>query len=126
MEVKPVVWLGDSLKNLKAFPQQVRKSFGDALYDAQIGKMPPHAKPFKGVGRGVIEIIKRYDSDTYRVVYAVQIANKIYVLHAFQKKAKSGIKTPQQDVDLIKLRYKRLSRPLGVNCIADYKSSAVG
>ena len=107
-EIKPVIWLGDSLKNMKAFPPQVRKSLGDALYDAQIGKMPPHAKPFKGVGRGIIEIIKRYDSDTYRLVYAVQIANKIYVLHAFQKKSKSGTKTPQKDINLIKRRYKQV------------------
>ncbi len=64
------------------------------------------AKPFKGVGSGVYEIIKRYDTDTYRAVYTVKIAEKIYVLHAFQKKLKQGIKTPQADVDLIKQRYK--------------------
>ncbi|MEH2219453.1 MAG: type II toxin-antitoxin system RelE/ParE family toxin [Nostoc sp.] len=64
------------------------------------------AKPFKGVGGGVYEILKRYDTDTYRAVYAVKIGEKIYVLHAFQKKSKQGIKTPQADVDLIKQRYK--------------------
>lgn len=63
------------------------------------------AKPFKGVGSGVDEIVKRYDTDTYRAVYAVKIREKIYVLHAFQKKSKQGIKTPQADVDLIKQRY---------------------
>jgi phage-related protein len=64
------------------------------------------AKPFKGVGSGVYEIVKRYDTDTYRAVYAVKIGEKVYVLHAFQKKSKKGIKTPQSDVDLIKQRYK--------------------
>ena len=65
-----------------------------------------NAKPFKGVGSGVYEIIKRYDTDTYRAVYAVKIAENIYVLHAFQKKSKQGIKTSQADVDLIKQRCK--------------------
>ncbi len=64
------------------------------------------AKPFKGVGSGVYEIVKRYDTDTYRAVYAVKIGEKVYVLHAFQKKSKRGIKTPQVDIDLIKQRYK--------------------
>jgi phage-related protein len=64
------------------------------------------AKPFKGVASGVYEIVKRYDTDTYRAVYAVKIGERIYILHAFQKKSKQGIKTPQSDVDLIKQRYK--------------------
>jgi phage-related protein len=69
--------------------------------------MPLEAKPFKGVGAGVYEIVRRFDTDTYRAVYAVQIADEIYILHAFQKKSKSGIKTPKQDVELIKQRYRR-------------------
>jgi phage-related protein len=64
------------------------------------------AKPFKGIGSGVYEIVKRYDTDTYRAVYAVEIGEKVYILQAFQKKSKQGIKTPQGDVDLIKQRYK--------------------
>jgi phage-related protein len=68
--------------------------------------LPLNEQPFKGVGSGVYEIVKRYDTDTYRAVYAVKIGEKIYVLHAFQKKSKHGIKTPQADVDLIKQRYK--------------------
>ena len=67
--------------------------------------MPKDAKPFKGVGSGVLEIALRYSSDAYRVVLAVQIGKRVYVLHAFQKKSKQGIATPKRDVDLIKKRY---------------------
>ncbi|WP_370569810.1 type II toxin-antitoxin system RelE/ParE family toxin [Sphaerospermopsis sp. LEGE 00249] len=72
----------------------------------QAGETPMDAKPLKGVGSGVYEIVKRYDTDAYRCVYAVKIGKNIYILHAFQKKSKQGIKTPQSDVDLIKQRYK--------------------
>ncbi len=67
--------------------------------------MPKDAKPFKGVGSGVVEIALRYSSGAYRVVLALQIAGRIYVLHAFQKKSKRGISTPKRDIDLIKKRY---------------------
>lgn len=67
--------------------------------------MPKNAKPFKGIGGGVVEIAPRYASDAYRVVVALQIGSRIYVLHAFQKKSKKGIGTPKSDVDLIKKRY---------------------
>lgn len=68
--------------------------------------MPKDAKPFKGVGSGVFEIALSYETNAFRAVYAVQLGKKIYVLHAFQKKSKSAIKTPQKDIDLIKRRYK--------------------
>jgi phage-related protein len=77
------------------------------LYDAQKGEKAPSAKPFKGVGSGVFEIAIRFQTDAYRMVYAVQIGKQLYVLHAFQKKSKSGIKTPSQDVDVIKRRYRQ-------------------
>jgi phage-related protein len=67
--------------------------------------MPKDAKPFKGVGSGVLEIALRYATDAYRVVLAVQIGKRIYVLHAFQKKSKKGIETPKRDIDLVKKRY---------------------
>ena len=67
--------------------------------------MPKDAKPLKSVGSGVLEIALRYASDAYRVVVAVQIGKRIYVLHAFQKKSKKGIETPKRDVDLIRQRY---------------------
>lgn len=104
-EARPTVWVGDSLKQVKRFPAEVRREVGVALYDAQKGPTSPDAKPFKGVGRGVFEIVTRFDTDTYCTVYAVQIGKSLYILHAFQKKAKTGIKTPQKEVELIKRRY---------------------
>jgi phage-related protein len=99
--------MGDSRKQLQSFPPAVRRSIGSALYDAQKGEKAPSAKPFKGMGSGVFEIAVRFDANAYRAVYAVQIGKQIYVLHAFQKKSKSGVKTPPQDVDLIKRRYRQ-------------------
>ena len=101
-----VVWLGDSRRNIQAFPLGARKLVGDELQLVQFGGMPKDAKPFHGVGSGVFEIALAYETNAYRTVFAVQLGAKIYVLHAFQKKSKSGIKTPQKDIDLIKRRYK--------------------
>jgi phage-related protein len=103
--LRTVVWLGNARKNLKDFPEGAQKLAGDELQLIQFGGMPKDAKPFKGVGSGVLELAMRYASDAYRVVVAVQLGRRIYVLHAFQKKSKKGIATPQRDVDLIKKRY---------------------
>lgn len=84
----------------------MRKLIGDELQLIQFGEMPKDAKPFKGLGGGVVEIALKYDKEAYRCVQAVQLGRKIYVLHAFQKKSKKGIATPQKDIDLIKQRYK--------------------
>jgi phage-related protein len=102
---KPVVWLGNSKKNIRNFPKGAQKLLGDELQLIQFGGMPKDAKPFKGVGSGVLEIALRYASDAFRVVLAVQIGKRIYILHAFQKKSKRGVETPQRDVDLIRKRY---------------------
>ena len=99
--------MGDSLKQIKNFPEQTRRDIGSSLYDVQLGNKPIGAKPLKGIGSGVFEIVTRFDSNTYRTVYAVQISDNIYVLHAFQKKSPKGIKTAQKDIDLIKKRYKK-------------------
>jgi phage-related protein len=104
--IRPLVWLGDSRRNIQAFPPGAQKLIGDELQFVQFGGMPKDAKPFKGLGSGVFEIALAYETNAYRAVYAVQLGTKIYVLHAFQKKSKSGIKTPQKDIDLIKRRYK--------------------
>jgi phage-related protein len=104
--LRPLVWLGDSLRNLRAFPAEAKKIIGDELQLIQFGGMPRDAKPFKGIGSGVFEIALRHDSEAYRTVLAVQLGRNIYVLHAFQKKSKKGIATPKPDVDLIKQRYK--------------------
>ena len=104
--MRRIVWLGDSRRNIQAFPTGAQKLIGDELQLVQFGGMPKDAKPFKGIGSGVFEIALAYEANAYRAVYAVQLGRKIYVLHAFQKKSKSGIKTTQKDVDLIKRRYK--------------------
>ncbi|MBU0995172.1 MAG: type II toxin-antitoxin system RelE/ParE family toxin [Proteobacteria bacterium] len=105
--LRPIVWVGNSRKNILKFPENVRKLIGDELQLIQFGEMPKDAKPFSGVGPGVIEIALKYDKEAYRCVQAVQLGKKIYVLHAFQKKSKKGITTPKKDVDLIKDRYKQ-------------------
>ncbi len=84
----------------------MQKLAGDELQLIQFGGMPKDAKPFKGVGSGVFEIAIRFNKDAYRTVLAVQLGEKIYVLHAFQKKSKTGTRTPQQDVELIKHQYR--------------------
>ena len=105
---KPVVWIGSSLDDLRKFPEQVCGAVGYALYLAQIGSKHPSAKPLKGFeGAGVLEIVEDDDGDTYRAVYTVKLAGALYVLHAFQKKSKQGIATPQQDIELIKQRLLR-------------------
>lgn len=103
--LRPLVWLGNARRNIQAFPSEAQKLIGDQLQLIQFGGMPKDAKPFKGIGSGVLEIAVRHDTDAYRTVVALQIGKNIYVLHAFQKKSKKGIATPRQDVDLIKRRY---------------------
>ena len=103
--LRPIVWMGNSRKNIQSFPLGAQKLIGDELQLLQFGGMPKTAKPFKGVGSGVIELAVRYEKDAYRTVVAVQLGKKIYVLHAFQKKSRHGIATPQHDIDLIKRRY---------------------
>ena len=103
--LRPLVWMGSAKRDLQAFPAGAQKMTGDQLQLIQFGGMPKDAKPFHGVGSGVLEIAISYDTDAFRTVVAVQLENRIYVLHAFQKKSKQGRKTPKQDVDLIKKRY---------------------
>jgi len=105
-EAKPVIWLGGSRKQVQAFSQTVRQDIGSALYDVQLGMTPPQAKPFKGVGSGVFEIVTRFDTNTYRTVYAVQLGKHVYVLHVFQKKSPTGRKTGRKDIEMIERRYK--------------------
>lgn len=94
-----------------AFPKRVRSDIGQALYTAQMGETDPAAKPLKGFGgASVMEIIDRHDTNTYRAVYTVQFADVIYVLHAFQKKSKRGIATPQKELDLIRRRLAEAQR----------------
>jgi len=105
--VKPVSWIGSSYKDFRAFPDAVQDAMGYALYQAQIGLKHSSAKPLKGFGgAGVLEIVAGHVGETFRAVYTVKFASTIYVLHAFQKKSKSGIKTPTEDLELIQRRLK--------------------
>lgn len=107
---KPLFWVASSLRDLNRFPAEVRRSIGFALSAAQYGGKHPSAKPWKGEGPGVLEVVKDYDGDTFRAVYTVRFARAIYVLHAFQKKSTRAIKTRQSDVDLIRERLKTAQR----------------
>ena len=103
--MKRVIWIGSSRKDLKGFPIRVRRDIGQALYTAQQGETDPTAKSFKGFsGASVMEIVERYNTNTYRAVYTTKFARTLYILHAFQKKSKQGIKTTKQDITLIKQR----------------------
>jgi len=108
--LKPLEWMGDSLKELRTFPREAQRSIGHSLMVVQVGLTAADAKPLQGIGSGVFEIVTRSDRETYRTVYAVKFAEHVYVLHVFQKKPKSGIKTPRQDIDLISRRYKEALR----------------
>lgn len=105
--MKLLFWVGSSREDIKEFPDEVKQDIGFALYEVQTGKKPATAKPLKGFGgAGVLEIIENFSSDAYRTVYTVKFQKVVYVLHCFQKKSKHGIKTPQQDIELIKRRLK--------------------
>jgi phage-related protein len=106
--MKPVVWVGSAKDDLVAFPEEVRGAIGYALYEAQKGNKHPSAKPLHGFGGAlVLEVVENFDGDTYRAVYTVRLAGRVYVLHAFQKKSKGGIGTPKAEIDLVRARLKR-------------------
>ena len=102
--LRPLAWVGSSRQDLIGFPAKVRDRMGFALYQAQAGLKHRDAKPLKGLGPGVLEVVSRHDGETYRAVYTVRFVRAIYVLHAFRKKAKRGIATPKPEIDLIRRR----------------------
>jgi phage-related protein len=100
--VKPCYFVGSSKKAISAMPKDVRAGFGTAIFMAQTGTQAPHVKALKGFGgRGVLEVIEDHEGNTYRAVYTVKFVTAVYVLHAFQKKSKSGIATPKHVLDMI-------------------------
>jgi phage-related protein len=101
---KPLEWAGATRKDLAAFPSEVRRAIGLALDAAQYGGKHPSAKPWKGDGSGVLEIVDDHRGDTYRAVYTVPFKRAVYVLHVFQKKSKTGIKTDRSDQELVRSR----------------------
>jgi len=113
--LKPVVWVRSSKSDLKKFPRAAQSHMGFALKVAQTGGKHPDAKPMKGFsGARVVEIAEDYDGDTYRAIYTVKFSEAIYVLHAFQKKSKSGIATPKHELDLIEERFRRANELHGL------------
>jgi phage-related protein len=105
--MKPVEWIGSSYKDFVALPEEVQSIMGHALYLAQTGRAHASAKSLKGFGgAGVIELVEDDQHGTYRAVYAVKFESAIYVLHAFQKKSKTGIKTPREEIELVRRRLK--------------------
>ncbi len=106
---KEIEFLGDSREVIKSFPQETKVSMGHALHAAQEGGKVLYAKPLKGLGGGatVIEISDDFGGNTFRVMYTVKIGNKVYVLHAFQKKSKKGIETPKFEIEIVKARLKK-------------------
>jgi len=106
--IKLVVWIGSTRTDLASFPEEVKDAIDYALYIAQRGGKHADAKPLRGFGgAGILEIVEDHVGDTYRAVYTVRLAGRIYALHAFQKKSKAGIRTPKPEIDLIKSRLKR-------------------
>jgi phage-related protein len=105
---KQRVWIASSRRDMRGMPGQVRRTFGVALFAAQIGETPPSAKPLRGFGgAGVLELIENDAGGAYRAVYTVRYATAVYVLHVFQKKSKRGRETPQADIELVKERLRR-------------------
>jgi phage-related protein len=109
---RQISWLKAARRDFEEFPQGARDAVLDALTVVAGGGMPGIAKPLKGFGSGVLELALRHRGEAYRVVYALQIGAEIWIIHAFQKKSKSGIKTPGAEVDLIAERLKRLKETL--------------
>ena len=103
--LKPVIWVGTSLGDLREFPAPVQDHVGYAVYIAQRGGKHQDAKVLRGFGgAGVLEVIKDYRGDTFRAVYTLKYATTVFVLHAFQKKSKSGRETPRRDLELLQQR----------------------
>jgi phage-related protein len=108
--IRPLLWVASSQRDYRDFPPRVQDSLGFELFLTQTGQHPPSAKPLRGMAGGTLELIGDFDGDTYRAVYTVRFAEAVYVLHAFKKKAKRGIKTPKSDLDLIKSRLRDAAR----------------
>jgi phage-related protein len=106
-EQTPLFWIGSAKADFLEFPEAVIDDIGFALGVAQLGGKHPDAKPWKGEGAGVLEVVERHDGNAYRAVYTVRFEGVVYVLHAFQKKSPSGIRTAKTDVDLVHDRLRR-------------------
>lgn len=111
-KTRPVSWIKSALRDFQAFPEEAQSICLAALTIAAEGGKSDIAKPLHGLGSGVFEVALAFRRDAFRVVYAVHLADEIWVIHAFQKKSTHGIKTPKREVDLVKDRLKRLKEAL--------------
>lgn len=109
---RKIIWIKAANKAVSKFPKNVQYKIAGALTMAASGQNADITKPMKGLGAGIFEIRITYRTDAYRAVYAVQLGDDIYVIHAFQKKSTQGIKTPKKEIDLIKSRLKALKEDL--------------
>ena len=107
-----ISWLKGALKDFGKFPEDAKDEAADALTQIAEGGTPEIAKPLVGLGSGVWELVIKERGDAFRVVYALQQGDDIWVVHAFQKKSKSGIATPKQEIELVRERIKRLKEAL--------------
>jgi phage-related protein len=109
-EPKPLIWRASSKSDFKLFPEAVQREMGYALFLAQMGERHPiMSKSLKGFGGGTtIDLAETHSGNAYRAVYTVRFSNAVYVLHAFQKKSKRGIKTPKRDLEIIGRRLREL------------------
>ncbi len=112
MNTRPISWVKAARKDFESFPEEAQQQCLSALTIAAAGGKADIAKPMQGLGSGVLEIALRHRGDAYRVVYAVQLGHDLWVIHAFQKKSKTGIKTPKPEIDLVRQRLKRLKEVL--------------
>ena len=101
---RPLHWVGSAKKDLLAFPEKVIDDFGYALDLVQQHGFPPSAKPWKGEGSGVFELIEDHRGDTFRLIYSICFDDAVYVLHCFQKKSPSGVRTARTDVEIVRRR----------------------
>jgi phage-related protein len=109
---RPISWIKAALKDFEDFPRSAQIELSAELTVVAEGRYPGIAKPLTGFGSGVFELALKHRGDAFRVVYAVQIGDAVWVLHAFQKKSKTGKKTPKAEIDLITERLKRLKEAL--------------
>jgi len=110
-QLRPLEWIGSSKKDLRALPDEVMDIFGYALHLAQAGGKHLQAKPLQGFGSaGVLEVVEDWRGNAYRAVYTVRFEERVFVLHVFQKKSKTGIETPKPDRDLIRKRLQVAAR----------------
>lgn len=109
---RAIQWIRAARKDFQDFPIGAQLAMARALTVVAEGGHPDIAKPMTGLGSGVLELALKHRGDAFRIVYALQLGSEIWVIHAFQKKSKSGTATPKAHIDLIRERLKRLKEAL--------------